>query len=230
MAFGRRKQKEQVPPLPVVDWRGVREFTIGTVERKNQMERKKTIEGPRAIRVPGRNGWEQTFAPCAYFAGKYGDLGPVLYEDVKFQRVLCVLDDPLERDGEDVYHVRDAQSEIVGSIRRIPPVNRLSRHTWRIDQPGCPTVIGRNKWAKKGPKEVAGVALESAVGFLARSSGDGSYSRDRELEWKTPDGEFVMNSCGYGGHDMRLEIEIEVRWLDRRIAFAYAMLRDIPAP
>lgn len=76
---------------------------------------------------------------------------------------------------------------------------------------------------------MAGVALESTFDFLARSSGDGSYSRDRELEWKTADGELVMKSCGYGGYEMRLEVEIEARWLDRRLAFAYAMLRDSPA-
>ncbi len=230
MAFGRRKQKEQAPPVPGVDWRGVWRFTVGMIEREILVKsRKQFTRGPRAIRVPSREGAGRVFAPCAYFGPKgVDDLDSVIYEDAEFQRLLCALDQPIERNGEDVYYVRDARSEVIGVVRRIPPANRLVRHTWRIDQPGRPVIAGCNKWAKKDAKEIAEVALESTVGFLLRSSGDGSYSRDRELEWRSEGGEFVMESCGFGGHDMRLEIEIEARWLDRRLAFAYAMLRDVP--
>ncbi|MER0245627.1 hypothetical protein AAHZ94_27350 [Streptomyces sp. HSW2009] len=229
MAFGRRKQKEQVPPLPMVDWRGVREFTIGMDERKSKIDKRKVVQGVRAIRVPGRDGEDQTFAPCAYFATNFGELNSVVYEDAEFQRVLCTLGDPLERDGEQVYHVCDGRSEVIGAIRRIPPTNRLVRHTWRIDQPGRPVIVARNKWAKKDAKGIAVAALDSTLDFMLRSSGDGSASsRGRELEWETEDGEFVMYSCGHGGYNMHLEIEIEARWLDRRLAFAYATLRDMP--
>ncbi|MEU3960843.1 hypothetical protein AB0F42_13605 [Streptomyces buecherae] len=191
---------------------------------------KRFAQGPRAIRVPGREGAARIYAPCAYFGPKnFGDLDSTVYEDAEFQRLLCVLDQPFERNGEDVYHVRDAQSEIIGTIRRIPPTHRLVRHTWRMDQPGRSTVVARNKWVKKDAKGVAVAALDSTLDFILRSNGDGNaMSRGRELEWETEDGEFVMYSSGFGGYNMNLEIEIEASWLDRRLAFAYATLRDTP--
>ncbi|MER0245628.1 hypothetical protein AAHZ94_27355 [Streptomyces sp. HSW2009] len=185
------------------------------------------------MRVPKRASGGWIFAPCAYFptsssTGSYQDLGSAVYEDAELQKLLCALDGPFDCD-EKVYRVRDAQGETIGLIRRIPPINPFVMHTWRIEQPGRPVIFGRNKWSQNNFKEMAWVVLESAVGFLARSSEDGSYLRDRELAWRTAEGKFVMKSCGFGGHDMRLEIEIEARWLDRRLAFAYAMLRDGPA-
>lgn len=227
MAFGKRKRKEQVPPVPAVDWRGVEEFTIGTWERERVG--KQPVRGLRAIRVPDRKVEETVYAPCAYFGtGSRTELEFRLYEDAERQRPLCALDEPIEQDGEEVYRVRDSQYEVIGTIRRIPPTRRLVRHTWRIDQPGRPTIVARNKWATKNPKELVGTALGSTVIFLFRSSGDGSYSsRGRDLEWRTTDGEFVMCSSGFNGYEMHLEIEIEVPWLDRRLAFAYAMLTDV---
>lgn len=228
MAFGRRKQKEQVPPLPMVDWRGVREFTIGTWERKDPLSRRRPVLGLRAIRVPKHGSEEVTFAPCAYFGiGNRTEPDSRLYEDAERQRLLCAIDEPFERNGERVYRVFDSQGEVIGTIRRIPPSRRLVRHTWRIDQPGRPTIVARNKWATKNPKDLAVAALGSTVFSIFHSTGDGSaVSSGRDLEWEAIDGEFVMYSSGFAEIDMQVKIEIEVRWLDRRLAFAYAMIGD----
>ncbi|MET7901656.1 hypothetical protein ABZS86_09300 [Streptomyces sp. NPDC005355] len=231
--FGKRKQEEdQQPPVPQVDWMNVRRFTIGTREREILPERKKLVHGRCAVRVPKRDGQQDVYAPCAYFRTDIQTLiseEPKLYEDEQAQVPLCSLDDPVEVSGERHYEVLDACGEAIGTICRIPPTNRLIHHTWRINQPGHPEIVGRNKWSMSNPKQFALRSLESATNLIfdAAAGGDPEGSKGRTLEWKAEE-KLVMTSTGSPTLDCHLKISIKAQWLDRRIAFAYAMLEDLP--
>ncbi|WP_067171508.1 hypothetical protein [Microtetraspora niveoalba] len=108
--------------------------------------------------------------------------------------------------------------------RRIPP-KRPFRHTWRIEQPGHPEITGRNKWASGGVKDIAGRAAErvlhEALDGLLSSPGDSDRGRrPRSLEWRSGE-EVVMTSEGSA------EVRIRKEWLDRRLAFAFALIGDV---
>lgn len=63
MAFGRAKPEE---PVAQVAREGVREFTLGTVERPATRKRNRIGWGAKAIRVPQGSKDDRVFAPCAY--------------------------------------------------------------------------------------------------------------------------------------------------------------------
>jgi hypothetical protein len=127
--------------------------------------------------------------------------------------------------GERRHVVRDARGEVVGTLVRVPPKRRPLRHTWRIEQPGQPEIVGRNEWVSGDAKEIAGrVAgkvlggVFSAVGDLGGDGGD-QRSKPRTLEWRAGD-EIVMVSEGSE------RVTVRAGWLDRRLAFAFALLGD----
>ncbi|WP_413799855.1 hypothetical protein [Streptomyces iranensis] len=232
--FGKGKEQEpEYPPVPALDWKKVRRFTVGTREREVAGESKKIIRGRCAIRVPKRDGQDNIYAPCAYFRTNTQVLipdDPRLYEDEQTQQLLCELSEAIQVGDESHYHVRDGLGETIGTIRRIPPTNRLVNHTWRIEQPGQPEIVGRNKWSASNPKQFALRSLESATNLIfdAASGGDPDVreSKGRVLEWKA-DEKLVMTSVGSPKIDSHVEISIKAQWLDRRLAFAYAMLVDL---
>ncbi|WKX70971.1 hypothetical protein [Streptomyces sp. XD-27] len=223
--------------MPAVDWATVRKFSIGSIERPATKQRKSPVFGRWAIRVPKGGGNSQVFAPCAYFApGSHPPLDystrnrgrniARLYEDSEGERLLCFVDEAVESNGERHHQVRDGQGEVIGTLRRVPPTKRLLRHTWRIDQPGHPEIAGRHEWAStEDAKEFAALAAEKVViGFLdslANIGGEGGDqpSKGRPLIWKADD-ELVMTS------EASKNIRIRADWLDRRLAFAFAMLGD----
>ncbi|MER0241071.1 hypothetical protein AAHZ94_03345 [Streptomyces sp. HSW2009] len=231
MAFGKGADGKE-PPVPAVDWKNVGEFTIGGVERPVAPHRKRSVRGPRAIRVPSGGKNYRVYAPCAYCAPAAastppGVTGPCLYEDEAGERLLCALDSAAETDGERQHRVIDAQGELIGTITRIPPTKRMFKHTWRMEQVGHPEIIGRNQWASGDTKDIVenGVskvvfgALKSAVTSLGAEESDHSESRERTLEWRS-DGKVVMVSQG------SKSVTVRVGWIDRRLAFAFALLGD----
>jgi hypothetical protein len=138
--------------------------------------------------------------------------------------LLCALGARQEVDGGHRYQVRDGEGESIGTIHRVPASARPFRHTWRIDQPGRPGVVGRNQWtsvdlgrAKRAAGKVLSGALD-AVASVGEEGGD-KPSRPRTLEWRADD-ELVMTSQG------TRSVTIDVDWLDRRLAFAFALLGD----
>jgi len=163
-------------------------------------------------------------APCAFFPpqGTSNDLR--LYEDAEGRSLLCSVDDPEEADRARHYRVRDGQGQIVGTVRRIPPLKRALKPTWRIEQPGRPEIVSSAEWAKGGVTEMvqkgAGKFLLGAVQAVADMGAEGGDqpARSRVLEWKA-DGELVMTS------DAHHRFLIRAAWLDRRLVFAYALLR-----
>ncbi|WNI23511.1 hypothetical protein [Streptomyces sp. ITFR-16] len=156
-----------------VAWPDVRRFLISDVERPATPKRKAIGWGQRAVRVPKGGRDHRINAPCAYFASagtpSPGPSAPALtlYEDPEARRLLCYVEAARETDGERHHVVRDGRGEVVGTLRRIPP-RRPFRHTWRIDQPGRPEIVGRNEWAAGGsPAEAAGrVAVKAALGVV----------------------------------------------------------------
>ncbi|MEU3959951.1 hypothetical protein AB0F42_09030 [Streptomyces buecherae] len=231
MAYGKGATGQE-PALPPVDWANVGEFTIGGVERPITPHRKRAVRGPRAIRVPSGGKNYRVYAPCAYCAPPSaptlpGVTGPCLYEDEAAERLLCSLNDVGESDGEHQHQVRDARGELIGSITRIPPSKRMFKHTWRIEQVGQPEIIGRNQWASGDTKDIVenGVskvvfgALKSAVTSLGAEESDHHDSRERTLEWRA-EGNVVMVSQGGKW------VTIKAGWVDRRLAFAFALLGD----
>ncbi|MFF4837282.1 hypothetical protein [Streptomyces sp. NPDC001315] len=223
MVFGRSKNVDE-PPVPVVPWADAWEFALTDEERPVTLQRKRPVLGIRAVRVPHGGGAQKVNAPCAFLPpqGAADDLR--LYEDAEGRRLLCSVDDPEEADGARHYRVRDGQGQVVGTVRRIPPLKHALKPTWRIEQPGRPEIVSSAEWAKGGVTEMvqkgAGKFLLGAVQAVADMGAEGGDqpAKSRALEWKA-DGELVLTSDA----DRRFLVRAE--WLDRRLVFAYALLR-----
>ncbi|MCX4551035.1 hypothetical protein OG204_11990 [Streptomyces sp. NBC_01387] len=226
MAFGRSKKVEE-PSVEPVSWADVCEFVLGSVERPKTAKRTRSGFGPRAVRVPQGDKDMRVLAPCAYVATAEkhsfpSDPGLTLYEDIEQQRLLCYLDAPQDVEGEQHHVVRDAQDQVIGTLRRVPP-KRPFKHTWRIDQPGHPEIVGRNELASGSAKEVAGRAASRFVtgvfdDLLNPGESDQS-SKYRSLEWRSGE-DVVITSEGSA------KINIHADWIDRRLAFAFALVGD----
>ncbi|MEU9183951.1 hypothetical protein AB0D14_05160 [Streptomyces sp. NPDC048484] len=230
MAFGKQSGNSdaEVPVEPVA-WATVREFVIGSVERPLTPKRKRVVRGPRAVRVPKGGKDSRVLAPCA-FLGRSDHAGLpsrpelTLYEDIEGRSLLCYVDSPKDVDGEQHHVVHDRQGQVIGTIRRVPP-KRPFKHTWRMDQPGHPEIAGRNEWASGDAKEVAGRAAGKfalgVVGAIANLGAEGGdqRSKPRSLEWRADD-KVVMVSEGSE------KVTVRADWLDRRLAFAFALVSD----
>ncbi|MFE9406731.1 hypothetical protein ACFYNY_34050 [Streptomyces sp. NPDC006530] len=231
MAFGRGNAREEAP-VPVVEWAGVWQFTLGTVERPVTKSRPRAVRGPRAIRVPRGAGRSQVFAPCAY-VGPGAPAAPpsamelCLYEDAEFRRLLCYLLEEDGQDGERRFQVCDGQGQSIGTIRRVPPTGKLFKHTWRINQPGHPEIAGRNQWsghhvkrlAKRAADNIVPEVLNAVTGMGVDDTYGNASAKSRTLEWVS-DGDVVMVS-----ESIKL-LTIKKDWLDRRLAFAFGVLGD----
>lgn len=231
MAFPRRGPAPEEPPVVPVAWERVRDFVVGNTERPVTAKRREASFGPLAVRVP-KNGKDlRVFAPCAYVAHTGPDGADyALYADPEHTRRLCVIDRPgtESASGERHHEVRDERGRLLGTLRRIPPRSRPFKHTWRIDQPGHPTVVGRNEWASGDARaftlrmvDKGFTAALNAVTSLGAEGGD-THGRPRTLEWRTADtgGRVVMIS------EPGDRVTVKSDWLDRRLAFAFALVGD----
>jgi hypothetical protein len=230
VAFGQQSgESDAAVPAEPVAWATVREFVVSSVERPQTLKRKRAVRGPRAVRVSKGGADNRVLAPCAFLGtSDRTDLpsrpGLSLYEDVEAHHLLCYVDSPMNVDGEQHHVVRDRQDQVVGTIRRVPP-KRPFKHTWRIDQPGRPEIAGRNEWASGDVKEVTGRAagkfvlgVVGAIADLGAEGGD-QRSKPRSLEWRADD-KVVMMSEGSE------KVTIRADWIDRRLAFAFALVGD----
>lgn len=230
VAFGRQKAEE--PPVEPVGWADVQTFVVSAVERPLTVKRKRAVTGMPAVRVARGSKDLRVLAPCA-FLGSDRTRRPglnslpehTLYEDPDAQRLLCSVDPAVDADGEQRYVVRDAEGQSLGTLTRVPPKRRPFKHTWRIEQPGHPEIVGRNEWVSGDAKEIAGrVAgkflggVLNAIGDMGAEGGDQS-SKSRSLEWRARD-EVVMVSEGTG------QVSVRAGWIDRRLAFAFALVGD----
>lgn len=148
-----------------------------------------------------------------------------LYEDAEARRLLCYLVEAEGEGGERHFRAYDGEGVEIGAIRRVPPSKKVFKHTWRIEQPGHPVIVGRNEWASGGATEialrVAGKAIGGAVDslFTDENVESGKSRQSRKLEWWSGS-ELVMTS-----RSIKL-LSIHQSWLDRRLAFAFAVLGD----
>ncbi|MFG1908564.1 hypothetical protein [Kribbella sp. NPDC048928] len=195
-------------------WEDVLEFTVGSIEEPRTKTRKTAKWGPAAIRTPRGGRQRRSFEACVY-------VGPerTLYLDAGLTRLLC----SVVATGEYSWDVVDAHGASVGALARLGSGRPLARPNWRIDQPGRPEVIGRTEWLSGSASEVAGKALGAVLGGVLQSIGDlGAEGGDqptkpRVLEWRAGD-RVVMRSRGVES------ITVSSSWLDRRLAFAYALV------
>lgn len=224
-----RGRRESDRPVTAVDWRDVEEFVLGTLERPQKPKRPQAVHGPVAVRVPQTDASGLVYAPCAFRAplavgSPPRSLEKRLFEDRDGLRPLCHIDEGTQEGQEDGvcrHEVRDGRGEFIGAILRHPPKGRRARHTWRIEQPGHPELVGRSgdsllARGLNGLMETAGDLL------LHGSAGDGKVTKPPSLRiigWKNAAGELAMTSQGK-------EHFIRVEWLDRRLAFAFALLGD----
>ncbi|MGW2823256.1 hypothetical protein ACWC24_20045 [Streptomyces sp. NPDC001443] len=230
VAFARNSKAAaaQEPPVEPVAWENVREFVIGSVERPKSPKRPRSGWGKPAVRVPTGSEDLPVLAPCAFLGSASVAHLPsrpelTLYEDADARRLLCYVEEPQELDGEQHHVVRDGQGEVIGTLRRVPP-KRPFKHTWRIEQPGRQEIVGRNEWASgSGGQVVARLAIRAAfeaVDNIFYTGDDGqSNSKARALEWRSGE-ETVMTSEGSA------KITVQADWLDRRLAFAFALVGD----
>ncbi|MEN3534331.1 hypothetical protein AAH991_04380 [Microbispora sp. ZYX-F-249] len=211
-----------------VAWTNVWEFVVTRVERPETSRRRTASQGALAVRVPRGGKSDRVFAPCAYVASGQLQALPAapeltLFEDAAQRRLLCYVAAPREVYGERHHVVHDGQGRVIGTVKRIPP-KRPFRHTWRIEQPGHPEITGRNEWVSGSLKDVAGRAAERLLhgaldGLLAGSDLSDRGGGPRSLEWRSG-AEIVMRSEGSA------HVRIRKEWLDRRLAFAFALIGD----
>lgn len=230
MAFGRsnKAKSAEEPPVEPVRWESVHKFVVSSVERPRSPKRTRSGWGKPAVRVPQGGKDYPVLAPCAFLGSSSVERLPsrpelTLYEDPDAQRLLCYVEEPREVNGERHYDVRDAQGQLLGTLRRIPP-KRPFKHTWCIEQPGHPEIVGRNEWASGSAGQVATrvamrAAFEAVDSLFYAGTDDGAKSKARTLEWRAGD-EVVMTSEGSA------QVEIQKSWVDRRLAFAFALVGD----
>ncbi|MCX5293785.1 MULTISPECIES: hypothetical protein [unclassified Streptomyces] len=230
VAFGRNNKAKAAEEAPVepVSWETVFRFAVGSVERPKSPKRLRSVWGKPAVRVPTGSKDYPVLAPCAFLGSSSVPNLPsrpelTLFEDVDARRLLCYVEEAREVDGEQHHAVRDAQGQLIGTLRRVPP-KRPFKHTWRIDQPGQPEIVGRNEWASGSTGEVAArvairATFEAVDGLFSTGNDDGAKKKARSLEWRAGDN-VVMTSEG------SVQVKIEANWLDRRLAFAFALVGD----
>ncbi|MEU0966559.1 hypothetical protein ABZ357_14525 [Streptomyces sp. NPDC005917] len=226
MVFGKSKSVDE-PPVPVVPWADAWEFSITDVERPVTPHRGRPVLGIRAVRVPRGGGAQRVNAPCAFLPPQAATNDLCLYEDTETESLLCSVDDLEGADGARPYRVRDRQGQVVGTVRRIPPLKHALKPTWRIEQPGHPEIVSSAEWVKGGLTEMVqkgtGRFLLGALQAMADMGAEGGDqpAKSRTLEWRAG-GELVLTS------DADRRFLVRAAWLDRRLAFAYALLRARP--
>jgi hypothetical protein len=224
--MGLRKPRLTADMVPVADWRIVEQFSVSnwiqTVGRDATCD-------VWAVRTPHRMGKKLVYAPCAFLNPSAFIRGPQqLFEDREATRVLLTVEPGQEIDTQYHFRVLDGHGTLIGTIRKVPPTSRPFKHTWRIDQPGRPEITGRNEWSGIDARSLAiragGEVVVSALSSLfASEDADPGQRPPRVLVWKGGS-EVVMTSGG--DHPYRLTAD----WLDRRLAFAAALLGDqLPA-
>ncbi|WP_079177707.1 hypothetical protein [Streptomyces mangrovisoli] len=211
------------------------EFVVTDEERPRTLLRRQAVLGVRALRVPYGPEQQRVMAPCAFFAPSDPSLsdpsssaagssdGPCLFEDPDGRIPLCSVDPARKADGERHHTVRDGAGTALGTLRRLPPGRHALRPTWRIEQPGRELVVSGAEWAKNGPKDMAAAGVAAVFKTAFQMIGDlgaegGDQPGPRPLDWRSGR-ELVLTS------ERDLRFLIRAPWLDRRLVFAYALLR-----
>lgn len=234
--FGRKKEEPVIEP---VRWDAAGSFVVGEVLRPATF-RRKALTGQRAVRVPTAQGGVWYFAPSVLVSRTEEETPSYeLYDATEAGALLCALA-PVK--GGARYRVTDAGGQELGLVHRTPAAKRTIQHGWWLQQPGHPDIVARYHWARGSAKEIAARGKEKAVkeaGELAGSVVDSilSFGADdaedysggshtpKPVTWRAEGEEkdVVLTSSHLEGHKTYLP---HGSWLDRRLAFALAVLRE----
>lgn len=210
-------------------------FVLGPVERPETVRRKSPVYGGWAIRVPQGDSEDRALAPSAYCAPGADPLSlkpprSLLFEDAERQKLLCQVGPGIEDGRARRHEVRDGQGRVIGALHRHKGKNWMASHTWRLEQPGRPEIVGQKGLATSGLARVFGAGVDMVSTGLV----DAVFSRNgettssdpgastRRLDWVV-DGEVIMSSRDT---EWGTACAIRADWLDRRLAFAFALLGD----
>ncbi|MCT9089154.1 hypothetical protein N4G70_09760 [Streptomyces sp. ASQP_92] len=233
MVFGRKAEAEP-PSFAPVHWDTVSKFTIGAASRPAAV--RGAGPGPLAVRVEKRAGGATYLVPSVFVA-LTGSGEPAaasgfrLYEDEAGLRLLCSVtpDAEADKDGGRRHRVQDGRGREIGSVVRGPVAKRAVQHAWWLEQPDHPEVVARRHWAKGSAGQVlgrtVGKALGSVVGSVVGLGGDDSNTTRgtaKPVTWTSGE-QVAMTSAPTEGRTWYLA---QASWLDRRLAFALAVLRE----
>ncbi|MFB6674107.1 hypothetical protein ACFCWG_17210 [Streptomyces sp. NPDC056390] len=229
MGFGRNRGANG-PLVEPLAWEDVSWFVVTDIERAASFPRK-PVKGRLAVRVPTAVAGVRHFAPAAYVVGGGEDGGPhELYEAQGAQGLVCTV-----TAAGDGHVVTDAEGAELGHVHRTPAVKRTVRHGLWLRQPGRPDAVARYHWAKGSAKDIAtrgkdgagrgagalvGSVVDSVLS-LGAEGGDRSGTRTaKPVTWRA--GEETVLTQGYV--DGVKSYVPQAGWLDRRLAFALAVL------
>jgi len=160
-----------------------------------------------------------------------------LYDATEPSALLCTL---TPEKGGARYRVTDAQGTELGLARRTPAAKRTIQHSWWLQQPGRSDIVARYHWARGSAKQVArrgketagrvagevveGV-IDSVLSFGAEDTRAGGSYTPKPVTWREAGQEdsVVLTSGHMEGISTYLP---QASWLDRRLAFALAVLRE----
>ncbi|MDR3082906.1 MAG: hypothetical protein LBV60_18615 [Streptomyces sp.] len=218
-------------------WDRAGEFVVGDVVRPASL-RRKALRGPRAVRVPTTDAGVRYFAPSVLVHGSEDETPSYdLYDATAPAVLLCSL---APEKGGARYRVTDAQGTELGLAHRTPAAKRTVQHSWWLQQPGHPDIVARYHWARGNAKQaakrgkesvgrVAGHVAQDVIGsvfsFGAEDTGPGESDVSKPVTWRMAGQEnsVVLTSGHAEGFRTYLP---QVSWLDRRLAFALAVLRE----
>ncbi len=235
---GRRKPEPSVEPVP---WERVDAFTVGDVVRPAKLGRK-ALTGRRAVRVPTMQQGTRFFAPAVLVDATADgvpsyDLHDAVHPDTtRPDTLLCSLTP--EKDGTR-YRVTDAQGLELGLLHRTPAAKRTLQHDWWLQQPGHPDVVARYHWARGSAKDIAERGTESVVrgarGLvggvvdslfgLGAEGGDQPGYTPKPVTWRAEGEEDPVALTCTHAEGVRM-YRARAGWLDRRLAFAFAVVRE----
>lgn len=238
--LGGKKDEPTIDPVPWAGSGGPDWFTVGDVLRPATF-RRKALTGERAVRVPTMQDGVRYFAPAALVSSAGGaDSEPPsyeLHEAAQPRIMLCALA-PVK--GGARYCVTDAQGVELGLVHRTPAAKRTIQHGWWLQQPGHPDIVARYHWAKGTAKEIAtrgkekavrgagqlvGSVVDSVLSFGAEGGDQSSSYTPKPVTWRAEgDEETVVLTLGHL-EGVRV-YQPHAEWLDRRLAFALAVLRE----
>ncbi|MFJ3722028.1 hypothetical protein ACIPYQ_05575 [Streptomyces sp. NPDC090045] len=236
MVFGKKKQAQ--PAVDPGPWERISKFTVGTVTR-NAFRTAKRGEGPLAVRAFSWVEGDVERTPFLYVVPNEPE-APVrakgfrLYPtpDATGTPVCSVLPDA-KAGGR--YQVLDAEGVELGAVLRTPVAKRSVQHGWWLEAPGHPEIAARYHWTENTASDVGERAafqvmkvpflvLQEVV-TLGGSSEGGDTAQPKAPKpatWRSGDTTVITADHQFGAR----WYAIKAPWLDRRLGFALAVLRD----
>ncbi|QKW08479.1 hypothetical protein HUT18_21015 [Streptomyces sp. NA04227] len=217
------------PPVAPVHWQSLTYFTVTDLER-GAGPGSKPVKGRLAVRRPKEQGARSTFAPGVFVVpAEDGSRAYRLHEADGEGELLCRVT-PVPGTGGERFRVNDELGTELGTVHRTPAARRTVQHGWWLTQPGYGEVVARYHWVKGSVEETTGEpagaflgGMFGALSGLGAEDGDQPTASRKPVTW-VADGKVAMTSQARGGYRAYL---VRAPWLDQRLAFALAVLREV---